>query len=118
MVAPNCRIPTIAAYTFLDAGDLVLIFLLLVVLGAYLEIVRQSGVTASASIHLLKTPLFIGGVIILGLLLPLGLLIFSIFVSDALVLRSLAGITSVLLLAGGLFLRYSVIRAGVRITVR
>lgn len=104
-------------FHLLGAGDIVFIFLLLVMLGAYLEIVRQSGITARASISLLKTPLFIGGVILLGLLVPLGLLLYAIFVTDAFTLRITAGITAVLLLAGGLLLRYSVIRAGVRIAV-
>ena len=108
----------IEGFHLLGTADIVLIILLLIVLGAYIEIVRQAGVTASASVHLLKTPMFIGGVIILGLLLPLVLLVISMFVSDALVLRTLAGVNGLLILAGGLFLRYSVIRAGVRITIR
>ena len=87
-------------------------------IGAYLEIVRQAGITAATSVRLLKTPLFILGAVIDGMLLPLGLLVFSIFVTDAVALRILAGITAVLLLSGGLFLRYSVIRAGVQVTVR
>ncbi len=99
-------------------GDIVLIFLLLIVVGAYLEIVRQAGVTAAISIRLLKTPLFIVGAIILGMLLPISLLVSSIFITDAVILQVLAGITGVLVLLGGLFLRYSVIRAGVQVTVR
>ena len=58
------------------------------------------------------------GVIIFGLIVPLVLLVYTVFLMDASILRILAGITSVLLLAGGLFLRYSVISAGVRIGVR
>jgi formate-dependent nitrite reductase membrane component NrfD len=100
------------------AGDIILIFFLFILLGAYIEIVRQSGATALQSIRLLKTPLFIVGAILLGLLVPFGLLLYSIIVIDTSVLRALAGISSVLILSGGLFLRYSVIRAGVRISVR
>ena len=87
-------------------------------IGAYLEIVRQAGVTAAMSVRLLKTPMFILGAIIAGMLVPLGLLVYSAFLTDAATLRVLAGITAVLLLSGGLFLRYSVIRAGVQVTVR
>lgn len=105
-------------FRLLGAGGLVFIFLLLIVLGAYLDVVRQSGVTASASVHLLKTPVFIGGVIILGLVVPLVLSIFSLLASDASAIRTLAGISGAFLLVGGLLLRYSVIRAGVRIAVR
>ena len=99
-------------------GDIILIFFLFILLGAYIEIVRQSGTTALESIRLLKTPLFIVGAILLGLLVPFGLLMYSIIVIDTPVLRALAGISSVLILVGGLFLRYSVLRAGVRISVR
>ena len=67
---------------------------------------------------MLRTPMFIGGVIIMGLLIPLCILIPSIFITDTLPLRILAGFTSVLILAGGLFLRYSIIRVGVYATLR
>jgi len=99
----------------IDAG---LIVLLLIALAAYVEIVRQTGVTAAASIHLLATPLFIGGVIISGLLLPLAIFICGIYVSDATSIRVLDGIASMLILCGGLLLRLSVIKSGVRIVVR
>jgi formate-dependent nitrite reductase membrane component NrfD len=99
----------------IDAG---LIVLLLIALGAYIEIVRQTGVTAAASIHLLATPVFIGGVIISGLLLPLAIFICGIYVSDAPSIRLLDGVASVLILCGGLLLRLSVIKSGVRIAVR
>ena len=62
----------------LGAIDIVLIILLFVALFGYIEILRQSGVTAAASIHSLTTPLFIGGVIVTGMALPLVLLVFSV----------------------------------------
>ncbi len=99
----------------IDAG---LIVLLLVALGAYLEIVRQSGVTAAASVRLLATPLFACGVIVSGLLLPLAIYVCSAYMSDDSSIRLLDGLASLLLLAGGLLLRLSVIRSGVRIVVR
>jgi formate-dependent nitrite reductase membrane component NrfD len=99
----------------IDAG---LIVLLLVALGAYIEIVRQTGVTAATSIHLLATPLFIGGVVISGLLLPLAIFICGTYVSDGPSVRLLDGVASLLILGGGLLLRLSVIRSGVRIVVR
>ncbi len=98
-----------------DAG---LIVLLLVALGAYLEIVRQTGATAAASIHLLTTPLFMGGVIVSGLLLPLAIFVCGAYLSDVSSVRLLHGAASVLILGGGLLLRLSVIRSGVRIIVR
>lgn len=99
----------------IDAG---LIILLLVALGAYIEIVRQTGVTAAASIHLLATPLFIGGVILSGMLLPLAIFICGTYLSDAPSIRLLDGVASLLILGGGLLLRLSVIKSGVRIVVR
>jgi len=105
-------------FHLLATGDMVLIFLLLITLGGYLEIVRQTGNTAAASIRLLKTPLFIGGVIMVGLLLPLGLLLYSLFITNLLPLRVLSGIISIFVLVGGLCLRYSIIRGGVRLAVR
>ena len=72
--------------------DIALIVMLLVTLFAYIEIVRQSGITAAKSIQLLKTPLFIGGVIIGGLILPLLLLIISISLENIQSIRILDGI--------------------------
>ncbi len=105
-------------FHLLGAGDVVLVSLLLIVLGAYIEIVRQAGQTAAASIRLLRTPLFISGVLIAGLLIPLALLIYGFFAMDGMTLRFVTGITSILLLAGGLLLRYSIIRAGIHTAVR
>jgi formate-dependent nitrite reductase membrane component NrfD len=99
----------------IDAG---LIVLLLVALGAYIEIVRQNGVTAAASVRLLAKPLFVGGVIVSGLLLPLAIFLCGTYVSDLPSIRLMDGVASLLILGGGLLLRLSVIRSGVRIVVR
>ena len=96
----------------------VLANLMLVALGAYIEIVRQTGVTAAASIHLLATPLFIGGVILSGMLLPLAIFICGTYLSDAPSIRLLDGVASLLILGGGLLLRFEIITSGVRIAVR
>ena len=105
-------------FHLLGAIDAGLIVLLLVAVEAYMEIVRQTGVTAAASIRLLTTPLFIGGVIVSGLLVPLAVFICGTYVSDVRSVRLLDGIASVLILSGGLLLRFSVIRSGVRIIIR
>jgi polysulfide reductase chain C len=105
-------------FHLLGVGGMLIIILLLIILGAYQEIFRQSGTTGLASVRLLTTPLFIFGVVIFGLLVPFTLLLYSIFVTDALTISVLAGIAGVLILVGGLLLRYSIIRAGVRIAVR
>lgn len=111
--------PVVAAgLHVMGAVDTALIVLLAIVLGAYIEIVRHSGVTAGESVQLLKRPLFIYGVLILGLLLPLGLLVGSLSLFDPQSLPVVAGLADVLLLSGGLLLRYSVIEAGVPMTAR
>jgi formate-dependent nitrite reductase membrane component NrfD len=102
----------VAGFHLLGTIDIVLIILLLVALFAYIEVVRQSGITAAASIHLLKTPLFIGGVVIGGMILPLILLIISVSIPDILSIRILDGITGVLILSGALLLRFSVVTSG------
>jgi formate-dependent nitrite reductase membrane component NrfD len=108
----------IEGFHVLGIGDMVLIVLLLVALGAYIEIVRQSGVTAAASIRLLTTPLFTIGVVASGLLLPLALLIWSSLTRNINTVLYLERATGVLILAGGLLLRYKVVVSGVRIEVR
>ncbi len=115
LVLVSLFLPTaigVEGYHLLGIIDIVLVILLLVALFAYIEIVRQSGITAAMSIHLLKTPLFIGGVVIAGLILPLALLIISASVSDVQSIRILDGITGVLILAGALLLRFSVVTSG------
>jgi formate-dependent nitrite reductase membrane component NrfD len=108
----------VEGFHLLGAIDAGLIMLLLVALGAYIEIVRQAGVTAAASIRLLMTPLFISGVVVSGLLLPLAMFIYGIHLSDVQSVRLLDGIASLLILTGGLLLRLGIIRSGVRIVIR
>jgi formate-dependent nitrite reductase membrane component NrfD len=103
-----------AGFHLLGTIDIVLIILLVVALLAYIEIVRQSGKTAAASVQLLKTPFFIGGVIIGGMILPLGLLIFSVSVSNIDTIRILDAAAGILVLAGALALRFSVVTSGLR----
>ncbi len=107
----------VAGFYQLGVAGIVLILMHLLALGSYLEVARRSDISSVESVHLLKTPLFIGGVIIVGLVVPLGLLSFSLVVSNILVLSVLAGVSGILLLIGGLFQRYSIIRAGVFLPV-
>ncbi|MCX8022557.1 MAG: polysulfide reductase NrfD [Syntrophorhabdaceae bacterium] len=99
----------------IEAG---LIVFMLVALSAYIEIVRKAGATAALSIRLLLNPFFIGFVLLGGLLMPLFVFIWGAYVKDPKVVSLLHGMASVLILAGGLALRWSVIRSGVRIKVR
>ncbi len=108
----------LGGFHLLAAGDIVLIVLLLIALFAYLEIVRQSGVTAAESVRLLKRPFFIVGVILCGMLLPLALLIASAFSSNLAAVLAIEGFAGVFILLGGLLLRYSVVASGVRLPVK
>jgi formate-dependent nitrite reductase membrane component NrfD len=103
-----------AGFHLLGIIDIVLIVLLFIALLAYVEIVRQSGKTAAASVRLLKTPFFIGGVIIGGMILPLVLLILSVLASNINSIRILDGTAGILVLAGALALRFSVVTSGIR----
>jgi len=102
----------------LGAGDIVLIVLLLITLLAYLEIARQGGITAAEPVRLLKSPLFIVGAIVCGMLVPLALLIVSAFASDTATVVAIEGFAGILVLLGGLLLRYGVVTSGVRLAVR
>ena len=98
-------------------GDITLIVMVLIVVAAYIEIIRQGNVTANTSIQLLKTPLFIIGVLAIGLVIPLCLLIYSVFTSDVILVRTLSAIISIFILVGGFLLRYSIVHAGVFISL-
>lgn len=103
----------VAGFHQLGVAGIVLILMYLLALGSYLEVARHSDVSSVESVRLLKTPLFIGGASIVGLLVPLCLLSYSLVMSDMLILSILAGVSGVLLLTGGAFQRHCIIRAGV-----
>ena len=102
----------VAGFHQLGAVGIGFILMYLLALGGYLETARHSSAAAAGSVHLLKTPSFIIGTIILGIVVPLVLLSYSLFLSDLLVLSILAVVSGVLLLIGGFIQRYSIIRAG------
>jgi len=106
-----------AGFHLFGAGDIIFIVLVLILLGAYIEIARQSGITSAISVRLLKTPLFIFGVLTFGLVIPLVLLIISLFVADGTAIQILAGISAILILFGALCLRYSIVKAGVPVAI-
>jgi formate-dependent nitrite reductase membrane component NrfD len=108
----------VEGFHLLGAGDIVLIVLLLITLLAYLEIARQGGITAAEPVRLLKSPLFIVGAIVCGMLVPLALLIVSAFASDTATVVAIEGFAGILVLLGGLLLRYGVVTSGVRLAVR
>jgi len=107
----------IDAFHLLGVLDIIMIILVLVVLAAFIEVVRQSDIAAAASVYLLKTPQFILGVVIAGLVIPLCILIAGNFVSDIQTIKIMDAIAGVLILFGGLLLRLNIVKSGVRIAV-
>ncbi len=97
----------------IGVAEIVIILMELLILGVYVEITRSGNTSSVESVHLLKTPLFIGGALALGLVVPLGLLLYSALAGGALLFSTIVAIAAVLLLVGGILLRYSVIKAGV-----
>jgi formate-dependent nitrite reductase membrane component NrfD len=102
----------------LGITGIILIILVLISLATYIEVVRQVGNAAAESVRLLKSATFILGVVVLGLVVPLILLFFSIGTAEVQTARILEGIAAVLVLLGGLLLRYTVVTSGVRVTIR
>ncbi len=95
--------------------QLILIILQMIVLGTFLGTAAYGGTTVSESVHLLiKNHLFVILVIVIGLLIPLGLLGYQAVVNNAFMLSIPAGI---FLLIGGLYLRHGILRAGLRLQV-
>ncbi len=102
-----------ASLHMIGTAEIIIILMELLILGVYVEIARGGNISAVESVRLLKTPLFIGGVVLLGLVIPLGLLFYGAVESNVLVFSTIAGMAGILLLIGGVLLRYTVIRAGV-----
>jgi polysulfide reductase chain C len=92
--------------------EIVFILVQLLVLGVFLWAGNYNNMTTVESIRLLKEPLFNIGVIILGLIAPLGLLIYDKVTDSGIIVSILA---TLLLLQGGVFLRYCIIKAGIRL---
>jgi polysulfide reductase chain C len=97
---------------FLTMVEIVFILVQLLVLGVFLWAGSYNDITTVESIRSLKGPLFNVGVIIFGLVIPLGLLIYNRFTENGIILMTLL---SLLILQGGIFLRYCIIKAGIRL---
>jgi len=108
----------VEGFHLLAGADIALITLLFIALLVYIELTRQRGKTAAQSVHLLRRPLFIVGVIVCGMVVPLALLIASTLASNADLIVAVEAPAGILVLLGGLLLRYSVIASGVRLAVR
>ena len=95
--------------------EFILIFLQMIALGTFLGTAFYGGTIVSESVHLLiRNTLFVFLVIVIGLLIPLGLLSYLILTNNALILAFPA---SIFLLIGGFYLRHGILRAGLRLPV-
>ena len=95
----------------------IVLVVLFVVLVSYLEIVRGAGQTAATSIRLLLSPRFIWGGIVSGMVIPLAMLVWSAVVADVETIRILGTAASMLIIIGGLILRFAVVKSGIRMPV-
>jgi polysulfide reductase chain C len=107
----------VEGYHLLAGIDSTILVVLLIVLASYLYTVRQTGQTAAVSVNLLLSPLFVWGVIVAGLLIPLAILVSSATVSDVATIRVLDTVASLLILGGAFLLRFGVVKSGIRIPV-
>ena len=90
--------------------DVFIIVTQLVILWNFLGVKSDKGTTFSESLRLLKGPLFTVGTLLVGLLLPLVLHLFVVTGGKSMGLGTMTGI---LLITGGICLRFAIVRAGV-----
>ncbi len=102
----------------LGRAGIILIILELLALWGYIEVGLRGSISSANSLGLtLKMPSFLAGALIVGLGLPLALLIWGIFIADGALVIILPIIVGLLLAIGGLYLRYTVLKAGMYIAL-
>jgi len=114
LIAPFFTASPDGTFSVLVIAEIILILIQLFVLGIFLEIAKLGSTPTAESARMLRGPAFVIGVIVAGLIVPLGLLSYYAAASNTLALPMLAGI---LLLVSNFFLRYYILRAGVRVPV-
>jgi len=112
LIVPFSTAPPLVEIHLLVMIEIVFILVQLLVLGIFLWTGSYGNTTIAESIRLLKEPLFTIGVISLGLFIPLALLIYYKFMGSGIFFPIMAAL---LLIIGSLFLRYCIIRAGIRL---
>lgn len=114
LIAPFVKANLNGTFGELVIAEVIFILVQLAVLGVLLETARLGSAPATESARMLRSPVFISGVLFCGLIVPLGLLGYYAAANNTFALPVLAGI---LLLVGNFFLRYYTLRAGVRVPV-
>lgn len=96
-------------------SELALISVHLFTLGMFLVLAsRAAGAAAQSARILFRNGSFILAVLLAGMAAPLGLLLYQVFTMSSYLPTLIA---SVLLLIGGFFLRYVILKSGIRLTV-
>ena len=95
-------------------AEIVLIAVQLFVLLIFMEATKLGTTSAAESVRLLRKPIFGVWVVIIGLIVPLGLLGYYAIAGNIIGILFPAGL---LLLTGNFFLRYGILTAGVRVPV-
>ena len=104
-----------------DLGLIVvaIVILEIITLAGYLEIGRHQNIAFKESARLLISgplaPLFIGGLVIIGLVIPVILEVVGISINTPAAISGFSLAVGVLLLIGGYLLRYLILRAGVQV---
>ncbi|MDY6861806.1 MAG: NrfD/PsrC family molybdoenzyme membrane anchor subunit [Thermodesulfobacteriota bacterium] len=108
---------TVVILNILMKMEIVLIIFGLLCLYSLVETMLNGNLAAKESIFILIKGefmgLFIGGVVIIGLIVPFFMLISSILIKNATPILILTGISSILILMGGFLLRYAIVKTGV-----
>lgn len=113
MIEPFFVVPTAVGFHLMLVMEIILILMVLLTLVVFLLSGRYNTTINKESIHLLlREPLFSIGVIIAGILVPFGLVIYHGVEDNKFIVPIFAGL---LLLTGGFFLRYCIIRGGIRL---
>ncbi len=98
----------------LELAEIVLLVLSIIFIWAYLGVMSASRLGAREAVRMITRGelsfIFWGVVIIVGLIIPLAVTLYAYFIGAPMVIT---GVTGLLALAGCLFFRYALLRAGV-----
>ncbi len=116
VLTPALRINSIGLTEILHsfgATIIILAILQAIVLYAFLKKAARGDAASRASLGFLKASRFNGKMLGLGLLVPLCLSVLAIFTDNMFLVSWLSLAAGMFFLAGGLYLRYAIIRAGI-----
>lgn len=102
-------------FRYIVIAELVLISIYMLTLGMFFIYTHQATGAAAKSVHILfRNRSFILAVLLAGIVLPLGLLLYQVFTVGSYLLTLIA---CILILIGGIYLRHGILKSGIRLTV-